>query len=94
MNISTVKRHNPVMTNENSRVSSAIQRRACCCGMWGSIHSHVLKMHFCCHKALPCPHCFLVFFFSTQPIKHFHNSETGKDKGGKEEGKLINETTH
>lgn len=43
--------------------------------MWGTVHSHGLKMHFCHHKALPCPHCFL-----TSPIKHFHirNKRTHK----------------
>lgn len=58
MTKSMVKRHRAVMSNENSRVSAAIQSRAWCCGMWGTIHSHGLKMHFCHHKALPCPHCF------------------------------------
>lgn len=63
------------MSNENSRVSAAIQQRACCCGMWG-LHS------FTCVKNafLPPQSPALSSLFITKPIKHFPNSDRKRQK--------------
>lgn len=66
MILSVAKRHKAAVSNENRRVRAAIQRRACCCGMWGAIHSHALKNAF-----LPPQSPALSSLFFTTPIKHF-----------------------